>query len=176
MPSLTDLPTIEMIVNSGFYTVGLTGIVVFIIQLVLTVYLIVIPTIRRGRLSLLTLFVICLHVCCYMAILRGVIYPHDITPAESDWTMLISSSIMLLTATTGGHLHRNNTRGQKMQANWTETKGLWVLNGDGSHVVVKRETPNGFQFIVGKKSSYKPTIEEAKQMVEAIVELGRWPE
>lgn len=63
-----------------------------------------------------------------------------------------------------------------MQATWTETKGLWVLNGDGSHVVVKRETSNGFRLIVGKKSSFKPTIEEAKQMVEAIVELGRWPE
>lgn len=58
---------------------------------------------------------------------------------------------------------------------WTETNGLWILNGNGNHVVVKRPTAQGYQFIVGKKSSVKPTIAEAKDMVEAIVELGRWP-
>lgn len=66
-------------------------------------------------------------------------------------------------------------RGKAVKAVWTETKSLLILNGNGSHVVFKRKTPQGYQFVVGSKSSFKPTIEEAKDMVEAIIEFGRWP-
>jgi hypothetical protein len=59
---------------------------------------------------------------------------------------------------------------------WTETKRLLVLNGNGSQVVFKSPTPRGYQFVYRKKSSFCATLEGAKEMLEAIAELGHWPE
>lgn len=62
-----------------------------------------------------------------------------------------------------------------MKLKWVETDKFFVLNGNPNRVVHKVRTERGHLFVFGKHASWAPTIDQAKDYVEACAELGRWP-
>lgn len=59
---------------------------------------------------------------------------------------------------------------------WIETTKFYLLDRNPNRVVAKQPTPNkGYLLVFGKKASYAPTVEKAKDYVESFAELGRWP-
>jgi hypothetical protein len=58
---------------------------------------------------------------------------------------------------------------------WKETEKFFILNNNQNRVVHKVKTKKGYLFVFGKRASWLPTIQEAKDYVEACAELGRWP-
>ena len=58
---------------------------------------------------------------------------------------------------------------------WTETERFFLLRSNPNRVVHKVRTERGHLFVFGRRASWAPTVEEAKEYVEACAELGRWP-